>query len=164
MITSRLSLTTSAECGSELEDKDWLRRHNVDRLERWIRVARRSRAVRSKEVRTSRGRSLRGLLLRDGRVRRTRGCATGVLAPCPTATTIPSSQRFVSHNTEARLSRIRHELLPTSTRQRSTSAELRRVAPAASVCRRASRTLLVNGSAASPSEWPPTSRHTTSAR
>ena len=103
-----------SEAGGRWADRDWLRRHNIDRVERWERDGDEIMArIASDEVQ-GRHRAPRGrdVLLRSGRVGRGRR-ASGPSTPCASTSDDHSfiTNGFVSHNTEARLAPLAMEML-----------------------------------------------------
>jgi DNA gyrase subunit A len=101
------------DCGSRWADKDWLRRHNVDRVERWERGgAAIMERIASEEVRAV----VEPLVTGDYYYAEVAAIEEGGVQPVYSLRVDSDDHSFltngfVSHNTEARLARIATELL-----------------------------------------------------
>ena len=102
-----------ADCASRWVDKDWLRRHNVDRIERWERGGTAiMERIRSDEVRAT----VEPLVTGDYYYAEVASVEDAGVQPVyslrvETADHSFLTNGFVSHNTEARLSRMATEML-----------------------------------------------------
>ncbi|MBV8065593.1 MAG: DNA gyrase subunit A [Actinobacteria bacterium] len=102
-----------ADCGSRRADKDWLRRHNVDRVERWERGGTAiMERIASDEVRAT----IAPLVTGDYYYAEVSSIEEGGVQPVYSLRVDSDDHSFltdgfVSHNTEARLSRIATEML-----------------------------------------------------
>ncbi|HET7573206.1 MAG TPA: DNA gyrase subunit A, partial [Gaiellaceae bacterium] len=102
-----------SDCGSRWEDKDWLRRHNVDRIERWERGgASIMERIASEEARAV----VAPLVTGDYYYAEVAKVEEGGVQPVYSLRVDSDDHSFltngfVSHNTEARLARIATELL-----------------------------------------------------
>jgi DNA gyrase subunit A len=102
-----------ADCGSRWTDKDWLRSHNVDRLERWEQSGTAIlERIDSDEVKAV----VEPLVTGDYYYAEVESVTLGPVAPVyslrvDTADHAFLTNGFVSHNTEARLSKIATEML-----------------------------------------------------
>jgi DNA gyrase subunit A len=101
------------DCGSRWVDKDWLRRHNIDRVERWERGGTAiMERIASEEVRAV----VEPLVTGDYYYAEVAAVEEGGVQPVYSVRVDSADHSFltsgfVSHNTEARLSRIATELL-----------------------------------------------------
>jgi DNA gyrase subunit A len=101
------------DCASRWNDKDWLRRHNVDRIERWERGGTAiMERIASEEVRAV----VEPLVTGDYYYAEVASVEEGGVQPVYSLRVDSDDHSFltsgfVSHNTEARLSRIATELL-----------------------------------------------------
>ena len=102
-----------ADCGSRWVDKDWLRRHNVDRIERWEQGGTAIlERIESDEVKAV----VEPLVTGDYYYAEVESVTLGPEAPVYSLRVDTSDHSFltngfVSHNTEARLSRMATEML-----------------------------------------------------
>ena len=102
-----------SDCGSRWVDKDWLRRHNVDRIERWERSgAAILERIASDEVR----RVVEPLVTGDYYYAEVASVEDAGVQPVyslrvDTADHSFLTNGFVSHNTEARLAKLAEEML-----------------------------------------------------
>jgi DNA gyrase subunit A len=102
-----------SDCGSRREDKDWLWRHNVDRIERWERGGSAiMERIRSEEVRATVEPLVTGEYF-YAEVASVEDAGVRPVYSLRVETTDHSflTNGFVSHNTEARLARIATEML-----------------------------------------------------
>ena len=148
--------------------REWLTKHNIDRVERWERDGE-AILVHISVRRDRRGDPAAGrvrLLLRHRRRRSSPPACSRCTRSGSTPTTTRSSPAASSTTTpSAGWRRWRCRCWPASTRTPSTSSTTTPARTASpSCCRRGSPTCWSTAARASPSAWPPTSRPTTSAR
>ena len=156
------------EAGGGWTDRDWLRRHNVDRVERWERDGTAiMERIASSEVRSVVKPLVDGrLLLRRGGGRGARGRRAGLLAAGRYRRPLVPHQRLRQPQHRSAFVANRHGDAPRPRRRhRRLRAQLRRLgAGAARAARLASPTCWSTARPGSPWAWPRTSRRTTCAR
>jgi DNA gyrase subunit A len=102
-----------SECGSRWVDKDWLRRHNVDRIERWERGA---TAILDRIASSEVKRVVEPLVTGDYYYAEVASVEDAGVQPVYSLRVDTDDHSFltngfVSHNTEARLARLAEEML-----------------------------------------------------
>ena len=156
-----------SDCGSRWVDKDWLRRHNVDRIERWEQGGTAIlERIASDEVKAV----VEPLVTGDYYYAEVAAVEDAGVQPVYSLRVDTDDHSFltngfVSHNTEARLAQLAEEML------RELDSDTVDFEPnydeskrSRSSCRRGSRTCSSTAAPASRSAWRRTSRRTTSAR